>query len=101
LLFSFFNKFKFIFNSLKLIININPTEYSKPANPNIKKVKEHSFKSSFIEPNKITITYKINQITSAKKKRFMKLLELIKKLKIDIQKINIQKYNQICISYII
>lgn len=49
---------------LKSINNKNPNENSKPANPNIKKVFDIKFISSFIEATKIEKQYKVNHVIS-------------------------------------
>lgn len=61
---SFEIKFKETLKFLNNISNKKPNENSKPAKPNIKKVIEIRFKSSFIEAVKIENVYKTNQVVS-------------------------------------
>lgn len=82
---------------LNKIRSKNPKENSKPAKPSIKKVSDVKVISSFTAPNIVDNTYMVNQVNSEKNNKFIKLLKFIKKPNKLIQKINVQKFIQVCI----
>ena len=76
----------------------SPNENSKPASANKKNEVDIKLISSFKEPSNKDKTYKTTHTTSEYKIKLKRLLEFKKNKKMDSQKIEFQKTNQLCIT---